>query len=169
MVWAPAAGSLPVAVLLLENFSMICFASTVEPLREANYVAKYRAYDWRVISPDGQAVRASNGLTVSVDGSIEDVPHCPMVIVCSSFDPHLHVTPKILAWLRKLDRQGSQIGGVETGTYVLARAGLAETICVGVGIVSSPCRRVHTAPVTAACLAAGCAAITESWRRLGIR
>ncbi len=126
MAWVPAAGSLPVAVLLLENFSMICFASTIEPLREANWVAKYRAYDWRVLSPDGQAVRASNGLTVSVDGSIEDVPHCPMVIVCCSFDPHLHATPKILSWLRKLDRQGAQIGGVETGAYVLARAGLLD-------------------------------------------
>ena len=115
-----------VALLLLEQFAMIAFTSTLEPLREANWVLGRRAFDWKVLSHDGRAVRASNGLSLNVDGSIQDVVDGDMVIVCSSFDPHLYITPKILAWLRKLDRQGALIGGVETGAYVLARAGLLD-------------------------------------------
>lgn len=113
-----------VIILLLEQFAMIAFSSTVEPLREANSIAGSKAFAWKVVSEDGRPVRASNGLTVSVDGSIKDVAFCPMVIVCSSYDPHLYTTPATVAWLRKFARWGATIGGVETGAYVLARAGL---------------------------------------------
>jgi AraC family carnitine catabolism transcriptional activator len=105
-----------VTILLLEQFAMIAFSSTVEPLREANWIAGSRTFAWKVVSHDGRAVRASNGLTVSVDGSIADASFCPMVIVCSSFDPHLYTTPATLAWLRKFARWGAHIGGVETAT-----------------------------------------------------
>jgi transcriptional regulator GlxA family with amidase domain len=115
-----------VTVLLLEQFAMIAFTSTLEPLREANWVLGRRAFDWTVVSHDGRAVTASNGLSLNVDGSIHDVVASAMVIVCSSFDPHRYITPKILAWLRKFDRQGALIGGIETGAYVLARAGLLD-------------------------------------------
>lgn len=113
-----------VVVLLLEQFAMIAFSSTVEPLREANWISRKKAFDWKVVSHDGRSVRASNGLTINVDGAISEISQASMVIVCSSFDPHLYATPKILAWLRKLARLGTNIGGVETGAYVLARAGL---------------------------------------------
>jgi transcriptional regulator GlxA family with amidase domain len=115
-----------VVVLLLEQFAMIAFSSTVEPLREANWVAGRRIFEWKVVSNDGQPVRASNGLAIQVDGSIKDVLYASTVIVCSSFDPHLYTTSKTIAWLRMLDRQGAYLGAVETGAYVLARAGLLD-------------------------------------------
>jgi AraC family carnitine catabolism transcriptional activator len=49
-----------------------------------------------------------------------------MVIVVSSFNRHLHATQAILAWLRRLARRGVAMGAVETGAYVLARAGLLD-------------------------------------------
>lgn len=115
-----------VVILLLERFSMIAFSSTVEPLREANSVAGRKAYDWKVVSHDGRSVRASNGLAIPVDGSISDVATCAMVIVVSSFDPRLYTTKAIIVWLRRLARQGVAIGAVETGTCVLARAGILD-------------------------------------------
>jgi transcriptional regulator GlxA family with amidase domain len=113
-----------IGILLLNQFSVISFSCTVEPLREANWVLKRKVYDWRVYSPDGKPVLASNGLSVNVHGSIDAVDECPMIIVCSSFDPHLSATRKVLSWLRKLARQGTVLGAVETGSWVLARAGL---------------------------------------------
>ena len=117
---------LEVTVLLLEQFAMIAFSSTVEPLREANWVAGRKAYEWKVVSHDGRPVRASNGLMINVDGSIKDIEFSPIVIVCSSFDPHLYTTPGILTWLRKMARMGAHVGAIETGTYVLARAGILD-------------------------------------------
>jgi len=115
-----------VTILLLEQFAMLAFSSTIEPLREANSVAGQRIYAWKVVSHDGHAVRASNGLTLNVDGAFEDVSSCQMVIVVSSFDPQLYITQSMLSWLRRMARQGIPIGAVETGTYVLARARLLD-------------------------------------------
>jgi AraC family carnitine catabolism transcriptional activator len=113
-----------VTILLLEQFAMIAFASTIEPLREANWVAGKKAFEWKVVSPDGQAVRASNGLSVNVDCAMQEAEFSGIVIVCCSFNPHLVATPPVLAWLRRQERLGAMIGGVETGAYVLAKAGL---------------------------------------------
>jgi AraC family carnitine catabolism transcriptional activator len=49
-----------------------------------------------------------------------------MVIVVSSFDPQLYTTRPVLTWLRRLARQGTSVGAVETGAYVLARARLLD-------------------------------------------
>lgn len=113
-----------IAIVLLEKFSVISFSCTIEPLREANWVLGRKAYNWRAYSQDGKPVMASNGLSVNVHGSIDDIKFCPIVIICSSFDPHLSTTKKLLLWLRKLAREGTKLGGVETGSWVLARAGL---------------------------------------------
>lgn len=122
----PTGAPYAVAVLLLEQFSMIAFTSTVEPLREANWVMGRKAFAWRVLSHDGLPVTASSGLSLNVEGSIRDVTDSDMVIVCSSFDPHRYITQPMLAWLRRFDRKGAMIGGIETGAYVLARAGLLD-------------------------------------------
>jgi len=115
-----------ITVLLLDQFAMIAFSSTIEPLREANWLMGEKVYEWKVVSQDGNAVRASNGISINVDGSIDDVKSAAMVIVCSSFDPHLYATPAVLNWLRKLARKGARVGGIETGAYVLAKAGLLD-------------------------------------------
>jgi AraC family carnitine catabolism transcriptional activator len=115
-----------IGILLLNQFSVISFSCTVEPLREANWVLKKKVYDWCVYSHDGKPVVASNGLSVNVHGSIEAVSACPIVIVCSSFDPHLYASKRVITWLRKLARQGTVLGGVETGSWVLAHAGLLD-------------------------------------------
>lgn len=115
-----------VAILVLEQFAMLALASTVEPLREANSVAGRELYQWKVVSATGESVRASNGLPIGVNGSINDVHACEMVIVVSSFDPQFYATRPILEWLRRLSRQGSAVGAVETGAYVLAKARLLD-------------------------------------------
>lgn len=115
-----------ITVLILEQFAMITFASTIEPFREANWVVGRKVYQIKVVSHDGNPVRASNGISINVDASMESVSASPMVIVCSSWDPHLYTSPKICSWLKKLARQGAKVGGVETGAYVLARAGLLD-------------------------------------------
>lgn len=112
--------------LLLPDFSLMAYASTVEPLREANWVTGRALYEWQILSEDGQPVRASNGMTVGADAPMGAVTNCSTLIVCSSFDPHLYVTAAMLAWLRRIGRLGADLGAVDTGSYVLARAGLLE-------------------------------------------
>lgn len=115
-----------ITVLLMEQFAMIALASTIEPFREANWILGRNVYDIKVVSQDGKPVKSSNGMSINVDASIDEVGASSMVIVCSSWDPHLYTTSRVVSWLRKLARKGVRIGGVETGAFVLARAGLLD-------------------------------------------
>ena len=42
--------------LLLDRFTMMAFASAIEPLRLANQVSGVKLYDWKLASEDGQDV-----------------------------------------------------------------------------------------------------------------
>jgi AraC family carnitine catabolism transcriptional activator len=113
-----------IGFLLVPQFSMLGFLAAVEPLRVANRLSRRRLYEWQVISEDGQAVAASNGMAIVAEAAIAAVPAFSTVIVCASFDPEAAASKPLLAWLRRLDRQGSVLGALETGVYLLAQAGL---------------------------------------------
>ena len=48
--------------LLCDMFSMMPFAAALEPLRQANRMARSPLYSWRLVSETGAPVTASNGV-----------------------------------------------------------------------------------------------------------
>ena len=50
------AGTQKIGFLLLNQFSMIAFASAVEPLRAANRQANKALFEWVVVSAEGQGL-----------------------------------------------------------------------------------------------------------------
>jgi AraC family carnitine catabolism transcriptional activator len=109
--------------LLLPEFSFIGFAALMEPLRIANRF-KPGASEWRILSPDGGPVTASNGITLMADGAMAEVESCDCLFVVTSFNPLDHYTPAIGSWLRKQSRGGARLGAIDTGCFILAEAGL---------------------------------------------
>ncbi|HET8727070.1 MAG TPA: GlxA family transcriptional regulator [Alphaproteobacteria bacterium] len=110
---------------------MIAFATAVEAVRIANRMSGRELYRWVLLSKDGGPVRASNGITVTVDmamtefyrqGSTQRRPD--MVLVCSGLGVERFKDPEVYGWLRLVERQGTTLGALCTGAYVLARAGL---------------------------------------------
>ena len=59
-----------IAFLLQPNFTMLALSSAIEPLRMANQLSGETLYKWTIVSEDGRAVHASDGLTVEVDSCI---------------------------------------------------------------------------------------------------
>ena len=57
---------------LVPDFTMVAFATALDPLRLANRMLGYEAYKWRLASFDGRPVRASNGVECAADTSLED-------------------------------------------------------------------------------------------------
>jgi transcriptional regulator GlxA family with amidase domain len=112
--------------LLGPRFSMIAFASAIEPLRLANRLSGRQLYAWRLISEDGREAACSNGARLLVDGGLEDAPRGAAALVCTGLDPQLAATRPVLSWLRRQARGGVTLGAVCTGAAVLARAGLLE-------------------------------------------
>ncbi|CAN0590125.1 unnamed protein product, partial [Laminaria digitata] len=120
-----------IVFFLVPEFSMIAFTMAIEPLRLANRTMGQPGYRWRLCSADGLPVTASNGVECSVQTSLEDERRLmtgedrpSMVFVCSGINVERHVSRSINAWLREEYNRGVTVGGVCTGAYVLASAGL---------------------------------------------
>ena len=116
---------------LVPDFSLIAFATAIEPLRIANRMLGYECYTWRVASETGQPVRASNGIELSVDSDLasergrlltQDRPS--MVFVTAGMGVEAYENRSVFAWLREAHNRGVVVGGICTGAYVLAKAGL---------------------------------------------
>ena len=111
---------------LAPKFSMLAFTSAVDPLYCANRLSGGRLFGWRVVSRDGGAVIASNGLHVAADAAMSEVTDCDTLLVCAGLDAHEQGDRHVAAWLRRMARRGAVIGGLCSGTRLLARAGLLD-------------------------------------------
>lgn len=112
--------------ILVPDFSMIAFTSAVEPLRLANRVSDTTLYSGSIYSLDGEAVSASNGISVNVDGGLNDTHNLQTVFVCAGLDVHLHCDARLISRLRHMASHGTAIGGLCTAPHILAKAGLLD-------------------------------------------
>lgn len=122
----PRDGTQEVGFLLLPNYSMIAFSSALDALCMANSLTRQSLYDPLVLSTDGAPVRASNGKAQIVDNAIWDISTISMIVVCASETAQHAATKPVLVWLQRQARHGADVGGIVTGSHVLARAGLLD-------------------------------------------
>ena len=112
--------------LTLANYSMIAFANAVEPLRMANRLGGRALCEWAVLSLSGRPVAASNGLAVVPTAAVAAAGRLDILFVCAGVDVEAACDAATLAYLRRAARQGTALGALCTGSYVLARAGLLD-------------------------------------------
>ena len=119
------AQSLSLALLILPNFNMMVTTGFLDPFRAANYLLGWRRYEWQFLALHPDQCSASNGMTLSnVQPLNMAETQFDLVAVSSSWTPDAFADRTILAWLRKQDRKGALIGGLDTGAFILGFAGL---------------------------------------------
>lgn len=118
---------------IVPEFGLTSLAVGIDLLRVANRMAGRQVFNWTVLSVDGAPVRSSCGLDLGVDGSVPSHMQGtagrldPDLIFCvAAFSPEIYCSPQLLRWLRAQRRRGAAIGGISSGTYLLAAAGLLE-------------------------------------------
>lgn len=128
---APGREPVELSFLIVPQFSLLGFAAALEPLRSANRLSGRTLYKWRLLSLDGQAVAASNGISVAVHGAIEETEQPDMLVVCVGLEPLQCAGNRRLEHrLRYFARHGCRVGAMSGGSFVLAEAGLlAERAC----------------------------------------
>ncbi|MEL6685962.1 MAG: GlxA family transcriptional regulator, partial [Pseudomonadota bacterium] len=112
--------------VLMENFTMLCFAAAVESLRIANRTAGKQLYTWSIISEDGGEASCSNGCVFRVDSELNELDRDDTIMLCGGVDVQQATTKRILNWIRRESRRGVTVAGLCTAGYTMARAGLLD-------------------------------------------
>ncbi len=112
--------------LLLPKLTLLAFTAALEPLRVANQVAGKELYRWYVMTENDAPIECSCGVTITPDTPLCDIPRDAAAFVCGGVEPLKAISPRIVAWLRKQRTFGCRVGGICTGAFALARAGLLE-------------------------------------------
>ena len=118
--------ALTVSFVLLPKFTMLAFSAAIEPLRMANQLTGQVLFRWHVLSDDGLPVACSNGVPVVAEGRWADAQPEGLVFVVSGVEAEGKANVALGDWLRALWRRGRIVGGLCTGAYALAAAGILK-------------------------------------------
>ncbi|WP_029352159.1 helix-turn-helix domain-containing protein [Bosea sp. 117] len=121
---APAGHAPTFNLILQPEFPLNALVLASEALRIANQNSGRELFRWRFVSEDGAPVRASNGLWMSADDSLQTMAQADFYLVFEGNLPMQRNSPKLLNQLRTAARFGASIGAVDTGAFALAQAGL---------------------------------------------
>ncbi len=125
-LFAASDDPLRVTLLLLPESSMMSLASTLEPMRAANRLARRRLFDWHLVTPDGKPARLTCDVPVPAEAAFGPELSGDALIVVAGFNQERHAGKETLARLRRVARRFRALGGVEAGSWLLARAGLLD-------------------------------------------
>lgn len=112
--------------VLMESFTMLCFASAIESLRIANRTAGKQLYDWKIIGEGGEMRTCSNGCVFNVQDDLCELERDDTIMLCGGEDVQRATTKRTLNWIRREARRGATIAGLCTAGYTMARAGLLD-------------------------------------------
>ncbi len=110
--------------LLIPNFSLIALSSAVDPLRLANAALGRHIYQYTTVGPSKEAIRSSDGIRVVPDQVMGETTDFDTVFVVGPNPIPKRGFSDTTKWLRQLASHGVALGGIDTGTYFLAKAGL---------------------------------------------
>ena len=113
-------------LLLVPNFSLIALAAVVDPLRLANGVLGQAVYEFVLLGASQEPVTSSDGIRVLPDLAMADCGRLDMVFVIGPNPIPSRGFGEVSQWLRRQAAQGVALGGVDTGSFFLARAGLLD-------------------------------------------
>jgi len=118
----------PMAInfLVMPGCSLLTLASTVEPLRAANRQAGRTVFDWRFVSVDGISPITSSGIAWPVSGKHDPSSRCDVLAIIAGFGAPQMTDRKLIAHIYRAARNARLVIGIESGAWLLARAGLLD-------------------------------------------
>lgn len=117
-------GTQKASVLLFDRFSNHCLANLVEPMRAVNTLTGRNAYEWEFVTLDGQPVTSSSGLPILPRTALTNSEPGEFLFVMPSYDQNQFATSACRTALRTAARRYSTVAGLDTGSWLMAAAGL---------------------------------------------
>ncbi|GAA6210205.1 GlxA family transcriptional regulator [Cognatishimia sp. WU-CL00825] len=97
----------------------------MEPLRAANSLSRTHLYAWRFLTLDGQSVQSSSGLQIAPHDALS-AGSGDLLIVMPSYGVRALDGRDTVMQIRLAAQRYGTIAGFDTGSWLLARAGLLE-------------------------------------------
>ena len=92
----------------------------------ANRLGAKELYEWPTFTMTGEAVAASNELMIEPSGSIKDAGNLDVLFVCSGVRVRDAWSDSLKSILYRFDQRKTVLGGLCTGTYLLAKAKMLD-------------------------------------------
>src|SRR5215475_3028085 len=119
--------ALKLLVIVTPNFNLAATVGFLDPFRASNYLDGSILFRWDLASAAGGEIIASNGISVRTK-ALREVRNQPqdIVIVSSSWAPETYMSAPLRTALLRWARAGVTLGGLDTGAFILAEAGLLK-------------------------------------------
>ena len=114
-----------ISILVFDNYSNHCLANILEPLRAANDLSAQPHYRWKIVTLDDTEAVSSSGLRLGADARLSDVGG-DVLMVMPSYGFSSHATVAASRALRAASKRFTTLAGLDTGSWLLAEAGLLE-------------------------------------------
>ena len=113
-------------VLAFPDTTLILIAAIVEPLRAANRLTGKTLYAWTLTSPDGRPIETTAGIPIPVNETFRPEATKRPLFVVSSYNWQQYSTGATRRLLTRAARARPLVAGIESGTWLLAAAGLLD-------------------------------------------
>jgi len=125
-IFEPSDEKLKVTLLVLPDSSMMSLASALDSMRAANRIAGRSLFEWQLTTLNGKPSRLTCDLPVNPDVRLQPDTSGDILIVISSFNQQQHAGPAHLKLIKRISRNFAAVGGIEAGSWILARCGLLD-------------------------------------------
>ena len=114
-----------IGLFLLPSFPLMSYAAVVEPMRAANVLSGDQLFCWTNIAATA-AVVSSSGVVAQCERMERTLPRLDLLFVVTGGNPARFDHKPTFAWLRRMAKAGTRLGGVSGGPFILAKAGLMD-------------------------------------------
>lgn len=121
---APADALLCVAFVLLPGFDMLALMAGMEPFRIANRQCRSGSFRLLLLSADRAPVLSAQSVSMPVDGHFSEHAAADLTLVVGGETAAPELPTVLTGYLRRIWRQGRQVGAVHGGVFALAQAGI---------------------------------------------
>ncbi|MGR3712307.1 MAG: GlxA family transcriptional regulator [Shimia sp.] len=114
-------------ILVTPHFNLATTSAFLDPFRAANYLTGESRFKWTFVSTTGGDIQSSNGMSIATQSIADTKDVDPdVVVVSSSWAPERYQDVVLKNELQRWAISGTKIGGLDTGGFILAKAGLLD-------------------------------------------